>query len=158
MDQNNSPAEQPEDNSPEKKSSTDKEEKKSSSEKATILEEELKNLPPEAQQMMHMFMSRERYIGPLPNPIASKINEKHIDTVLENSEKDSEREFKSGIHQKYFSAFIIIVFVGLFIFLTIWLSEKNKDLYMDILKIVIGFLGGFGSGYGIKAYRDKNKD
>ncbi len=130
---------------------------KEQAEKATILEDELKDLPPEAQRIVRsMIFSQSRYMGPMPNPIAGKINEKHIDKILEGSEKDSERSFKGSIHQKYFVAFIILVFVGLFIFLTIWLSGTNKDLYMDILKILVGFLGGLGSGYGIKAYQDKD--
>lgn len=127
------------------------------SEKATLLDEDLKNLPPEAAKMIQLFMSRER-IGPMPNPIASKINEKHIDTILEHAERDEERQFKSSIHQKFFVGFIIVVFVGLFVFLTMWLSDSNRDLYMDIVKIVISFLGGLGSGYGIKAYRDRDKE
>lgn len=152
------PSEKSEDKNSLHKTSENGQDKKNDAEKATILEDDLRKLPPEAQRMVHMFMSRERYMGPLPNPVADKINEKHIDTILQLSEKDSERNFKGSIHQKYFVAFIIVIFVALFVFLTIWLSQTNKELYMDILKIVIGFLGGLGSGYGIKAYRDRDKD
>jgi lipopolysaccharide export LptBFGC system permease protein LptF len=136
------------------KATADEEENKEpDEEKAKVMEDQLKELPPEAQQIIGMFMSRERYMGPPPNPIASKINEKHIDTLLANSEKESEREYKRSIHQKYFAAFIIMIFVLLFVFLTVWLSSYNRDLYMDVIKVVIGFLGGFGSGYGIKTMK-----
>jgi hypothetical protein len=61
----------------------------------------LKNLPPEAKKVLEIGMSMHRF-GPMPNPIAEKINEKHIDKILDISEKDDERAYKNtGETRKY---------------------------------------------------------
>ncbi|MEA1933466.1 MAG: hypothetical protein U9N60_03425 [Thermodesulfobacteriota bacterium] len=68
-------------------------EKEKSSEKndvGPVEPELLKNLPPEAKKVLEVGMSMHR-LGPMPNPLAEKINEKHIDKILEIAEKDEER-------------------------------------------------------------------
>ena len=75
----------------------------STKDQATILEDEIKDLPPEAQRIVRSFMfSQSRYTGPMPNPLANKINEKHIDKILDSSEKTAKGPIKVRLIRKYF--------------------------------------------------------
>ena len=39
-----------------------------------------------------------------------------------------------------------ILGIALFVFLTIYLAKDSKDIFLDVLKIGLGFLGGWGAG------------
>jgi hypothetical protein len=134
-------------------------EKEKTSEKNDVdhLEPELlKALPPEAKKVLEIGMSMHRF-GPLPNPLAEKINEKHIDKILEIAEKDDERSFKDAGESRKFTLIYILVFSALFVFSTIFLVGSDKELYKEVIKLFAVFLGGLGSGFGIKSYMDRTK-
>jgi lipopolysaccharide export LptBFGC system permease protein LptF len=86
------------------------------------------------------------------NPLAEKLTENHIDKVLDNSEKDSEREFeldklelKDQQSSKWFflAIFIIsLIFIG---FIIVYLSNVDKETMRFVLGIIVGFIGGFGA-------------
>jgi small-conductance mechanosensitive channel len=86
------------------------------------------------------------------NPLAEKITESHITKVLDNSEKDSEREFefnklelKDQQSSKWFflATFIIsLIFIG---FIIVFLSGVDKETMRFVLGIIVGFIGGFGA-------------
>jgi small-conductance mechanosensitive channel len=86
------------------------------------------------------------------NPLAEKITESHITKVLDNSEKDSEREFefnklelKDQQSSKWFflAIFIIsLIFIG---FIIVFLSGVDKETMRFVLGIIVGFIGGFGA-------------
>jgi hypothetical protein len=42
-------------------------------------------------------------------------------------------------------------------FLIVFLAKDNVVLLNDIVKILIAFAGGFGGGFGYRAYLAKNK-
>jgi len=47
----------------------------------------------------------------------------------------------------------LIIFVALFVFLTVFLVGADKELYKEAVKLFAVFLGGFG----VKSYMDRNK-
>lgn len=116
----------------------------------------LKNLPPEAKKVLEIGMSMQRF-GPIPNPLAEKINEKHIDKILDITEKDEERSFKDAGESRKFTLIYVLVFAVLFVFATVFLVGSDKDLYKEVIKLFAVFFGGLGSGFGIKSYMDRNK-
>ncbi|MEA3428829.1 MAG: hypothetical protein U9Q84_06415 [Thermodesulfobacteriota bacterium] len=122
----------------------------------SVESELLKNLPPEAKKVLEVGMSMHRF-GPMPNPLAEKINEKHIDKILEITEKDEERSFKDAGETRKFTLIYFLVFAALFVFATIFLVGSDKELYKEVIKLFAVFLGGLGSGFGIKSYMDRNK-
>ena len=95
-------------------------------------------------------MSMESFAGSLPSPIESKINEKHIDKILEIKERYDERRFKDINQSRRFSFAYVLMGAGLFVFLALFLVGKNTDLFKEIIKLFIAFVGGMGLGYGIK--------
>ncbi len=117
----------------------------------------LEELPPEVKkQVVEFGMSMQRF-GPVPNPISEKINEKHIQKILEIAEKDDERSFKDLKESRKYTLLYILVFAVLFIFTTVFLVGSDKDLYKEIIKLFSVFMGGLGGGFGIKSYMDRNK-
>nr|NIM17620.1 hypothetical protein [Candidatus Aminicenantes bacterium]NIM84287.1 hypothetical protein [Candidatus Aminicenantes bacterium]NIN23773.1 hypothetical protein [Candidatus Aminicenantes bacterium]NIN47489.1 hypothetical protein [Candidatus Aminicenantes bacterium]NIN90409.1 hypothetical protein [Candidatus Aminicenantes bacterium] len=89
------------------------------------------------------------------SPFESKINEKHIDKILELGEKDNERMYKDTQHSRKFLLFYILIGVSLFVFLTLFLVGKDTELFKEVIKLFVVFVGGLGAGYGIKHYKDR---
>lgn len=88
------------------------------------------------------------YSGPLPNPISKKITSEHIDKVIDQAEKDSERAFQDrGFRRRYMLAGLVLG-AGLIVFLVTYLADRNSDLMEKVLvaigSLVMGFFGGMG--------------
>ncbi|BAY83114.1 hypothetical protein NIES267_26000 [Calothrix parasitica NIES-267] len=126
-------------------------------------EKDLEKLPDELEEMLPAQL-RKVVQGTLSmqrvssiSPISEKINEKHITKILDIVEKDDERAFAdTQSARKYFliTLIIILVFFG---GLTVFLVNKDVAVYQELLKIIIIFGGGFGSGIGFKGYLDRKK-
>ena len=99
-------------------------------------------------------MSMHRF-GPMPNPLTEKLTEKHIDKILDISAKDDERSFADSAHSRWFTLVYVILGIALFVFLTIFLVGADKELYKEAVKLFAVFLGGFGGGFGVKSYMDR---
>lgn len=127
----------------------------SSPESEFIPKDVLEQLPPEIRKIVSMQVSS---IGtPQHNPIISKINEGHIDKILDLAGKDDERTHNDVREARKYNLFYVLISVSIFIFLTIFLATSNTDLYKEILKLFAIFAGGFGGGFGVKSYLDKRK-
>jgi hypothetical protein len=127
----------------------------SSPESEFIPKDVLEQLPPEIRKIVSMQVSS---IGtPRHNPIISKINEGHIDKILDLAGKDDERTHNDVREARKYNLFYVLISVSIFIFLTIFLATSNTDLYKEILKLFAIFAGGFGGGFGVKSYLDKRK-
>ncbi len=114
-----------------------------------VPQEVLDKLPPEVKQQITLMMSHQRIGLPAPNPLAAKITSEHIGTILENSERDSKREFDS----KWFSLAYVICALGFLVFVFLYLPTVDKELFVEVLKLLLTFLGGLGTGLGVSAYR-----
>lgn len=140
------------------KSQTEKETQESEKSQAALDPEIFDGLPPEIRDVVRTGISMQRFSGSMPNPLLSKITESHIDKILELSDKEDNNSFKDAQSSKRYNLFYFLAFVGLFIFITLYLAKEDKDLFTDILKIVISVAGGFGGGYGYKSYLDSKKN
>jgi hypothetical protein len=119
--------------------------------------DELENLPPEIKREIRTFLSMGRLSASSSSPILDKINQQHITKILDSVEKDSERAFIDAQETRKYNLIAICIFVAVFMFLTAFLVNKDVAVYQDILKIIIIFGGGFGSGLGFKIYLDRQK-
>ncbi|MBD1920520.1 hypothetical protein H6F77_05385 [Microcoleus sp. FACHB-831] len=116
---------------------------------------ELENLPPEVKRVMQATLSMQRISTPFGSPLQDKINEGHISKILDIVEKDDERTFADAqAARKYtlINTVIILIFFGL---LTVFLVNKDVEVYRELLKLTVAFAGGLGSGFGLKGYLDK---
>jgi hypothetical protein len=128
-------------------------------EKEKIQEQEILNdlQKEDFKRIVELGFSMQRISGPLPNPLLSKINEKHIDKILEITEKEEENSFKDAHSTKIFSLIYFIIIVSFLSFLIYYLVDKDSVLLNTILEKGLYFLGGFSGGYGFKAYLDNKK-
>ena len=78
--------------------------------------------------------------------LANSINEKHIDKLLDISDKAEDREFELKNKQENHRLIYVVLGIALFVFLTIFLAKDSQDIFLDVLKIGLGFLGGWGAG------------
>ena len=133
------------------------EEKKESGENKSSKKHDISQpLEFDTKKIMEFGLSAHRF-GPMQHPLAEKVNEKHIDKILDISEKDAERSFKDAGETRKFTLIYVVIFVILFVFITIFLVGSDKELYKEVIKLFAVFLGGLGSGFGIKSYMDRNK-
>jgi hypothetical protein len=119
--------------------------------------EVLDKLPPEARKRLVEMNSFMALSGPMMPPFLKKINEEHISRVLELSDKDSQRAFEDAqSSKKYTLAYVVCSFL-LFGFIIVYLADRNPVLLKDILTVLGIFAGGFGAGFGLKAFQDRSK-
>ncbi len=113
----------------------------------------VRNMP---HQVKETFMALMGPSKSFLSPLASKINEKHIDKLIELDESSQEREFKILQQSKRYQLFYILIAVFVFAFLTLFLVGKDTELFKELVKLFIIFVGGMGAGFGIK-FRRGNK-
>lgn len=127
----------------------------------TDIEEFVKEAPPEVREFLEKaapevrrtfmgFMMRTS-MGGLPHPLFDKFTSQHVDKFLDINEEESKRSFNFACQGRWFALGAAILGLGFITFLIVYLLPNNKDLLVDILKIVISFAGGFGAGYGYKS-------
>jgi len=101
-------------------------------------------------------MSMHRF-GPEPDPLIDKLTEGHIDKILDISKREDEYSYEDTGQSRKFTLVYVIIFIALFVFLTAFLVGADKDLYKEAIKLFAVFLGGFGGGFGLKSYMDRDK-
>lgn len=121
---------------------------------AEVPQQLLDKLPPEVKQQITTFLLSHQRIGlPAQNPLASKITSEHIDKIIDNSDKDSERDFKA----RWFTLAYALLALGFLVFLFIYLPTVDKALFLEVLKLILTFLGGLGTGFGISKLKKKEE-
>ena len=116
---------------------------------------DLENLPPEVKRVVQATLSMQRISTPFGSPLQDKINEEHISKILEIVEKDDERTFADAQSARKYTLINTIIILGFFGFLTVFLVNKDVEVYRELLKLTVAFAGGLGSGFGLKGYLDR---
>lgn len=114
--------------------------------------------PEREAKQLSKILEIEKFMGvsgSLLSPLESKINEQHIDKILEIRERYDDKVFKDTQQSRKFMLLYILIGVALFVFLTLFLVGKDTELFKEILKLFISFVGGMGVGFGIKRYMEK---
>jgi len=124
---------------------------KGGDEDSIIPEELLEQIPKEERGKVVSIIRQTMFSGIMGrrNPIADKISGEHITKMIDESAKDSEREYKEKKNQRWFVFGVILIGTALLIFLTLYLAKDNETTFMNILIPILAFLGGMGAGYGI---------
>ncbi len=116
--------------------------------------EALEEMPPKMRRHITMAMMQQTSTrGIIGHPLFEKFNEKHIDKFLDYSQRDDDNEFKYKSTNRWFYLLYSILGISLFVFLVIFLLPNDRELLIDIFKLIIVFGGGLGSGYGLKSLR-----
>jgi len=86
---------------------------------------------------------------PVQNPFAKKITPEHIGKIIDNSEKQDERDFKDKQRERLFIGFIILISL-LFVGFLIYLFKDKNEVLIPLITGLLSFLGGFGVGRSSK--------
>ncbi|MGE5343786.1 MAG: hypothetical protein ACM3SY_20140 [Candidatus Omnitrophota bacterium] len=101
------------------------------------------------------FFSMGHISDPSLSPIISKMDGHHIDRMLDITEKSENMAFKDVQHSRIYQLIYIILAILVFVFLTIFLVGKDTELFKEIIKLFIIFVGGVGAGFGLKTHINK---
>ncbi|WP_039657570.1 hypothetical protein [Clostridium tyrobutyricum] len=112
------------------------------------IEEILTKIPQEDLENLFVSASMRsiQTTSPIPPQIFDKLTGDHINKIIDSTEKSEERDFKLQKRKQNFTTLYVVLGIGVFIFLTIFLSKDKTSVFLDILKILFGFLGGLGLG------------
>lgn len=102
-------------------------------------------------------MGAFQFMAPSVNPIVQKLSPQHIDKLLDYSHQESQNSYKLESHGRWFHLTYALFIIAFLAFLVIFLAKDNAVLFSDILKVLVVFAGGFGSGFGFKTYIEKKK-
>lgn len=116
-----------------------------------------KSEPAALSKMFEMALGFTSSSGPGFHPLFEKFNDEHIHKFLDGLQKDDDHEYKLRHTNRIFHLCYTILGLIAFGLLFSWLLPNNKDLLVDILRIVIIFAGGLGAGFGLKSQLDKRK-
>jgi hypothetical protein len=89
-------------------------------------------------------------IGPMPNPIAAKMNTAHITKVLELQEKEMDLEHSDRRDSRVQATlvFLAVLVLGVVVILALALSGHDAILG-QLIPIGSALAGGFGGGYAV---------
>ena len=94
-----------------------------------------------AQMMTEMMQVRS---GPAPDAFLEKLNENHIDKLIDLSHRsDTEKG------RLYFATIIAVLVLVLGICWMFLAYDQSQEV-SGIIGVIIGAVGGFGVGYGIR--------
>lgn len=84
-------------------------------------------------------------------PIIKKLTPEHITKIIDSSEQSDKRQYRFALWSRGYLTLYILIGIGLFVFLTIYLSKNQADLYKSIVEVLVAFIGGFGVGTAYKS-------
>lgn len=113
--------------------------------------------PPEIRRTVRMMMSASTDHVRSGHPLFEKFTDEHVHKYLDYIQKDDDNAFELQRSNRWFHLSYVVLGIGLFLFLMIYLVPKDKALFDQIFKMLVAFAGGFGSGYGVKTFRDRSK-
>ncbi len=118
----------------------------------------LKNAPPEIRKTITQ-MAAFQFSGPVrhENPLFRKFTPQHIDKLLDYLHEDEKKQCELESSGRFFNLAYALTALGVFVFLVVFLAKDKPELFVDILKMLVAFAGGFGGGFGIKSYLDRHQ-
>jgi hypothetical protein len=91
------------------------------------------------------------------HPLFEKFTPEHIDKFLDYSHDDDGHNYELAKQGKLYNLIYFVVGLLFLVFLIVYLLPSNKDLLIDLIRLLIVFGGGFGAGYGVKSLKGKEK-
>ena len=135
------------------------EQKKEKSTPAELLAKLPEDMPPEMKRVVRMAMTQASFPGgdSRTHPLFDKFTEEHVHKYLDYIQRDDDFEHKLKGSNRWFHLGYTVLGIVFFGFLIVYLLPKDKALLNDILKLLIVFTGGVGSGYGLRSYIKNRK-
>ena len=106
---------------------------------------------------MSMMQSTPPVGGSRSHPLFEKFTEDHVHKYLDYIQRDDDNEHNLRSSNRWFHLVYTIIGIAFFGFLIVYLLPKDKALLNDLIKLLVTFAGGVGSGYGLKSYLLESK-
>gem|GEM_PF-4027886 len=87
-------------------------------------------------------------MGHVADPVASKLTDDHITSLIDNEETNAARDFWSGVVRTVSLLLVLLIVLGFVFLFTYMFSTSNADLVEKVLIGVVSFAGGIGTGLG----------
>lgn len=91
------------------------------------------------------------------HPVFEKFEPEHVDKFLDQSHEEDMERLRIRRSGRWFPLIYVVLFLAALGWLVAFLLPQDKDLLIEILKLGAAFLGGLGSGYGIKSYQERRR-
>lgn len=112
-------------------------------------------MPPELRKICRVSVMQSHTQSGL-HPTLPPLSSGQLDTLMNQSFEMEKEEIRLKESGRWFHLFYCLLAVGAFLFLVVYLLSNNyKEVLLDLLKIFVGLIGGFGGGYAVKAYQDR---
>ena len=123
-----------------------------------VPDEILEKLPRQQRAELLQFVASMTSTSMMPaaNPLVSKFNSQHIDSLIGLQGQESTLEYKDRRESRYVLSVLLVIFlvvaVGFGVFLAL---QDEKDLLQNLVQVAVSFAGGFGLGTGFRAWRNR---
>lgn len=121
------------------------------------VEEAIKDMPREIQKVFRVASSSSFSRGG-GHPLFEKFNDNHIDKFLDYTQKDDDNDYKIRSSNRWFYLGYTMLSLAFFAFLIGYLLPTDKEMFKEVIKLGGVFLGGFGGGFGAKAYIERKNN
>lgn len=116
-----------------------------------------KNLPEaERERIISVYAASTstQLSGPMPNPVLNKLEPQHLTDIIALRSKTIDTTSADRKNSRLFSflTLALLVAAALAVILTFAIIGEN-DLLLEIVKLGVAGLGGFGGGFGFAAWR-----
>ena len=93
----------------------------------------------------------------MPHPLLSKIEPQHITDIIALSSRsiDASASDRKSSRLYGFLTLVLLVAAALVVLLVFAIIGEN-DLLLEIVKLGVAGLGGFGGGFGFSAFLNRN--
>ena len=117
------------------------------SERQEASEQETSEAPQQFIEQSRIEQVIASAIGPARDPVLEKVTEGHITKVIELTGEDSKAD------RRYKMAYILIGIISFFA-LTFYMMPVDKELYKQVIQLLVAAGGGFGAGYGYRRLQE----
>jgi hypothetical protein len=116
--------------------------------------EAIERMPPPVREMFEMMAVST--MAP-HHPIIDKFKDEHVQQFLDNDRIETQNEYRlRSTNRWFYLAYFVLSLVALGTLFR-FLLPGNKDLLVDLLKILLAFAAGVTGGFGLKTQLDKRK-
>jgi hypothetical protein len=124
-------------------------------EHAEEIAEFVKDMPMPARRSLEIMLMSGSNQGAV-NPLVDKFNDEHIDKILDYAQQDETNKYHFESSNRWFR--LGCFFLALAVLLAILILFKDDQaMLQQILEVLVVFVGGFGSGYGFKVWKERDR-
>jgi hypothetical protein len=117
----------------------------------------LSGLPKGVRRTVELFMTQMIRSGATPSPFWDKVTPEHVPLLIDSMDRTEKLNSENEQKGRVFSLVYCALGIGLLVFLVVYLGSSNPDLLEKVITIGLGFIGGFGSGYGYRALKSRRE-